>query len=757
MRFRATLWGILLAALAVFALLRLASGPALETDLLAMLPRSARNPMADRAVAALTHTVQDRVVLLVRGQDAETGAAAARDLAQELQRSGAFRSVQCDLPPVDTAEPVRFYTPCRTRLAPPDLPPGITGRDLGPLVQARLASPGMGALPPAQDPFGALNAFLGRLPLQSAGVELRDGLLCVPSPEGLHILVSAEPQGSPFDPAVQDRVLRAVESAERAAAAKGPLEVLRTGSVFYAADARRSMERDVNLISALSVVAIFGLTFLLFRSPRHLLLGLASAASGLVVGTAVCLALFGRLHLLTLVCGTTVLGVSVDYSFLYFAHHLDAGPAWDPLADLRRILPALVLALATTLLGYAALLAAPFPGLRQIAVFSMTGLGGAFGTVVCLVPLGLRRPATARPAMLARLDRVLAIARSMATPRTLVAALLAAVALLGGALALARTDDDVHGLIQASASLRRDETRIQGLLKIASGGAFILVEGSGEAQVLQREEALMDRLPVGRLETAMALSSFVPSPARQEANLAANRRLAPLLLQGLTGAGFRPESARRALGDLNAPPLTLDAFLGTTFAIPCRALRLAPTASIVLPLGGADAEDLHRACAGLPGVTVVDKAGEVSEMLARYRRLATIALVAATLLVGLLLSTRHGLAWGFRLLVPPLTGMAAGLFLTSALGFPVTLFTLLALILALGFGVDYAIFIREGGRRPRADLLGVCLASYATLVSFGLLALSTTPALRSFGLVLATAVLVSAFLSILALPTRETP
>jgi predicted exporter len=757
MRFRATLWGLLLAVMAAFTLLRLASGPALETDLLAMLPRSARNPMADRAVATLAHTVQDRVILLVRGQDPDASAAAARDLARHLQDSGAFRNVQCDLPEVDTAEPVRFYTPYRTRLAPPDLPPGVTGRDLGPLVQARLASPGMGALSPAQDPFGSLNAFLGRLPLQSSGVELRDGLLCVPSPEGLHILVTAEPQGSPFDPTVQDRVLRAVDSAGRAAAAKGPLEVLRTGSVFYAADARRSMEREVNLISLLSVVAIFGLYFLIFRSPRHLLLGLASAASGLVVGTAVCLALFGRLHLLTLVCGTTVLGVSVDYSFLYFAHHLDAGEAWDPLADLRRIRPALLLALATTLLGYAALLAAPFPGMRQIAVFSMAGLGGAFGTVVCLVPAGLRRPAAARPAILARMDRLLAAVRGAGSPRALVAALVAAALFLGGALALARPDDDVHGLIQPSAALRHDEARIQGLLKIASGGAFILVEGSGEAEVLQREEALLDRLPVGRLETAMALSRFVPSPARQEANLAENRRLTPLLLQGLEDAGFRPESARQALGDAAAPPLTLDAFLGTTFAIPCRPLRLAPTASIVLPLGGADAADLHRACAGLPGVTVVDKAGEVSGMLARYRRLATGALVTASLLVGLLLSARHGLAWGFRLLVPPLTGMAAGLFLTSALGFPVTLFTVLALILALGFGVDYAIFIREGGLRPRADLLGVCLASYATLVSFGLLALSSTPALRSFGLVLATAVLVSALLSILALPTRETP
>ncbi len=58
----------------------------------------------------------------------------------------------------------------------------------------------------------------------------------------------------------------------------------------------------------------------------------------------------------------------------------------------------------------------------------------------------------------------------------------------------------------------------------------------------------------------------------------------------------------------------------------------------------------------------------------------------------------------------------------------------LALLLLLGMGVDYGIFLEEaqGVRRARG-WLAVVLASVSTLLSFGLLSLSATPALHFFG------------------------
>ena len=65
------------------------------------------------------------------------------------------------------------------------------------------------------------------------------------------------------------------------------------------------------------------------------------------------------------------------------------------------------------------------------------------------------------------------------------------------------------------------------------------------------------------------------------------------------------------------------------------------------------------------------------------------------------------------------------------------LFHVLALMLLLGIGVDYGIFFQEEPQRRDATAwLATCLSSLSTILSFGLLSLSRTPALRAFGLTL---------------------
>jgi predicted exporter len=76
---------------------------------------------------------------------------------------------------------------------------------------------------------------------------------------------------------------------------------------------------------------------------------------------------------------------------------------------------------------------------------------------------------------------------------------------------------------------------------------------------------------------------------------------------------------------------------------------------------------------------------------------------------------------------------AAGLF--AWLGLNANLFFVFGILLSLDMGVDYGIYMQERGSGDfRVSLLSASLAALATLLSFGLLALSQTPALRTFGL-----------------------
>jgi predicted exporter len=763
MRTRAWLWIALVGLLGLYGGWRMTRGQALETDLLAMLPATEQNPVAETAIRSLAKTLGDRAVFLVRAGTEEHSKAAALRFAAGLGRSGAFAEVQSTIPDLDPGAVGRFYTAHRFRLPAPALAGAGDAASLRAQVEGRLASPGLSGVSPTLDPLGDVDHFLSALPLSATRVEVRDNLLATPSADGLNILVSGGLKGSAYDPDVQKQVLGALRSAQDDLRSAYPeARLLRTGILFYAADARQSAEREANLISILSIVSIILLYGLVFRSVRHLMLGLACVTAGFVCAMAVCLLVFGKLYLLTLVCGASVLGVAVDYAFLYFAYQVGAGERWEPLGFLRRLLPALSIGFATTALGYSALLVAPFPGMRQIAVFSMVGLAGAFLTVVLVLPDWLAKPSGPRPGLLSALGRLLGTADRLARHRRLPLILGLAAAVLAVAVFRGHVDDNVSGLVQPSRSLLGEETAIRELTGLSNNGAFLLVEGPDEGAVLAREEALRERLaPLGPtlgLEGLQAVSCFVPSPGRQEAALALNLRRQPDVARALEQVGFRPEALAersKALEACRQHPLTVADFMANNFSGPYRMFWLGATprgmASVVYPLGTPDGPALKAAIQGLEGVSLVDKARSVSDLMGQYRRLASWALAAAVLMVWGLLGLWRGARAATGMLAPPLLGMLLALAVTALTGAPVTLFTLMALILLLGFGIDYTVFLGEGGRQEPSALLGVLLASASTLISYGLMGFSHTPALRGFGIALAAGVLGTTLLSFIAL------
>ena len=68
------------------------------------------------------------------------------------------------------------------------------------------------------------------------------------------------------------------------------------------------------------------------------------------------------------------------------------------------------------------------------------------------------------------------------------------------------------------------------------------------------------------------------------------------------------------------------------------------------------------------------------------------------------------------------------------MGQSLTLFSLLACVLLLGLGLDYGIFLTSAPQSNLRTVAAITFAVLTTLLSFGLLAFSKTPALSGFGL-----------------------
>jgi predicted exporter len=516
--------------------------------------------------------------------------------------------------------------------------------------------------------------------------------------------------------------------------------VLAAGVPLHAEAAAVQASREVNTIGWGSLIAILLLMWLAFRRGRPLLLVALSLLVGCAVALSVTAWVFGQVHLLTLIFGASLIGVAEDYGIHYFASR-QARSGVVPQRVMQGVLPGLWIALATSVLGYLVLGLAPFPGLRQMSLFSAVGLIAAFVTVWLWFPLLDRgdippnRWAGRVAGSLARWPRLVLTARS--------AALLAALAVaVGAGLWQLRGSDDLRHLQSSPPELLRQQREVGRLLGAPSPLQFFLVTAASEEELLAREEALTARLSAlardGALAGYRALSDWVPSQARQAADAALTARAESAALAGVN----------RALGEAlvrpsyAAAPLTLQAWAAHPASAGARDLWLGrlsadTVGSVVMLRGLREAAQLPRLAAaaeGLAGVRWVDRTAELSALLGRYRAAMGWLLVLSHVVVLLALLWWHGRsAW--RAWAPTLLASAGALALLGALGQPLQLFNVLALALLLGVGVDYGIFLLEHPDDGSA-WLAVVLGATSTALAFGLLALSSTPALRAFGLTL---------------------
>ncbi|MGH8282557.1 MAG: hypothetical protein ACRESE_01765, partial [Gammaproteobacteria bacterium] len=295
---------------------------------------------------------------------------------------------------------------------------------------------------------------------------------------------------------------------------------------------------------------------------------------------------------------------------------------------------------------------------------------------------------------------------------------------------------------------------------------FFLIEGDTLQQTLQREEALFRiTATVFPGAAALGLSRFLPSEARQQSALntwAAVYRNPAALKQAFVHIGLPPgyvdtmennwKSGSHALLQANTL-LAAEPELGQ-FVVRA-GKRLALIATVMTSTG--TVAQLENAAAQVSGVSFVAPLQRITDTFRQIRLRATWLVVAGYVLISLLLIWRYGRRDAVRMLYPPLLALAVTLGVLGWLHEPVNIFVLVGLILVLGVGRDYAVFLQEGSH-SRSTSLGVTLAALTTLCSFGMLVFSAIPALHAFGLATLIGILVSYLSAPLSIPpdTRET-
>jgi len=742
-RWLALAWLLVLLALGVQQALQWRQQPPIDTDILAMLPQDAH----DRLLSDATRRIADansRDVVVLLGSD---------DSAAALRAQEAFAQAMADDADSGLLQPAGamdgwfdqargFYAPYRDRLLTPAQRDQLQQTGAGDLAGQALASlygPMGGPRLTAwlQDPLALWPAWWQQQ-ARAAGLRLGDDGLV--QADGKHwAVLRFDTRDSAFQLDGEPHIDALLERAGTAARGAAPgLEILHAGVRLHAEAAAVQANREINTIGWGSLAAVLLLVWLAFRSLRPILLVAVSLLVGCGVALAVTVLVFGKVHLLTLVFGASLVGVAEDYGIHWFASR-QAAPRESRWTLLRHLLPGLWLALLTSALAYLALAMAPFPGLRQMALFSVVGLSAAFVTVILWFPWldgGQVRQTGFSHWLGGTLQRWPRLAG-----RRLLLVLVGLVVLSAAGMTRLKVDDDLRSLQSSPPALMEQQIRISRLLGMPSPAQFFLVQGGDAEQLLQREEALTRRLRAlehdGRIGSHRAISDWLPSAAQQQADAALTRGIEAGVLRAV--AEVSGETLERPA--FTAAPMTIEGFVASPASLPVRPLWLGRlgdgVASVVLvdDLSQPQAlRDLQGAGAGLDGVRWVDRTDDFSRLLGHYRSLMSVMLLAGTALVFAALWWRYRRdAW--RVMVPTLLAGTLTVALLSLFGQPVQLFNVLALMLLLGMGIDYGIFLLEHRGDPSA-WVAVCVGAASTWLSFGLLGLSATPALRAFGLTL---------------------
>ncbi|MCQ9064925.1 MMPL family transporter [Vibrio diabolicus] len=734
----------------------------IETNILKLLPKNQQNPVAEQAFESVSASMSDKVIFVITAPDKNALFAAAAEFDKGLRQSNHFRDVVGKISPQEQQAWASYYFKHRFQLLTPEQRERLSQnpeQQVQHVIQS-LYNPfsGVTGQELQNDPFLLFRDYLSQVTQQSSSFRLDNGYLSVEKDGAQYLLITAELKDSPYSLTGQFAVPD-IQALEQSVAQKYGAEVAHTGVLFYADFGTQSAKSEISTIGVFSLLGIIALFLLVFRSVMPLSLALLSITIGLLVALSVTTWIFGKVHLFSLVFGASLIGVSIDYAFHYLTERLAAGNEWDSEQGLKHIFTAITLGLITSLIGYLGMLVAPFPGLQQLALFSSIGLIAAYITVVAWYPILARNPSRS----ISNLPGQSLLAKWLTLwnqPRIKVGLPMLCVVVSGFFLLQLNYDDDIRLLQTMPNDLKQQETLITTLSGMQSSQQMLVITADDDENLMKKLESLTPALEAWKtdstIESYQSLSRYLSSVERQQQDYQ--------LIRDLYATQSSPLASGLSLSkkpkmDADFIPVTVEQYLQNPVSAPVRFLHLGKikgkSATVVVLNQLQDSAVVKAFAKSQSDVVYLNKAEEISTLFGEYRIKIMELLVAASAVIFLVLIKRYGLQHSWRVLLPSLIACACGLATAVAMGTTLNLFNLLGLVLILGIGIDYTLFFAEKARSV-STLLAITLSAITTVLSFGLLSLSQTHAIHSFGITVLSGIFVAWLLSPIAIKTEET-
>lgn len=583
----------------------------------------------------------------------------------------------------------------------------------------------------------------------NSAIALKDGVWF--SADGSRALMIAQTAASGMDAVQQQEIVATVrrhfDSAKQALPLEqaGSLRLLLSGTPVFAAESRQMIEQDSWRLSLVAALLVLLVLLMVYRSARLTALAFMPVASGMLAGVAAVSLVFGGVHGITLAFGATLIGEAADYPNYAFLHTARGEALKNAL---QRIGPTLRLAVLTTVLSSMALLLSRFSGLSQLGLLSLTGVAVAGLTTYFVLPILAGTSFAAR-----KIEHLpFKLATGSRWGLAILPLLLSAVAVLVSQHK-SLWDDDLGSLSPISPQAKQLDQQLRNQLGAPDIRYLLMTGGSDIEQALRNSELLETDLQhmvqtgvIGGFDMA---AHYLPSRQLQRQRQAALPDAALLqrsLQQAMSGSPFRDDAFQPFLRDVAASkhqaPLTVGDLRDSAIGLKVQSLLLhdGQGAIALITLNGVgDSARLQQAVGQLKskGIAAIDLKDDTARLIDGYRDQSLRLTALGVLLIALLLLFSLGsIRAAVRVLYPVLAGAAMCAALTVLRGEKLTLFHLVAMLLVIGIGLNYALFFNRRERSEddtRRNHLSLAVCSLTTFLSFGTLMLSRIPVLHAIG------------------------
>ncbi|WP_116963778.1 MMPL family transporter [Fastidiosibacter lacustris] len=755
--YRLWLWLILSISGLIGFIVLVACGLPINTNILSLLPGTDQSGTTQQAAEGFANNMGKQIIVLIGNPDQQKSLAASDLFTLQLKHSGYFESIINGVNNDEQQAWASFYFPYRLSLLSASELRLIKDQGFDEIENKalfNLYNPiGITSSKLLEnDPFSLFQNYIFSLPKPSNLLDLHDNHLMSKNDGIWYTMINATLKDDSFSLTNQSNITALLTQIKQEISAQLPnTSYLMTGMIFYAKAGTDSARHDVSIIGIGSLIGIILLVLVSFRSLSPLLLTLFSSAMGFVFAFVITYLVFGKVFLFTLVFGASLIGISVDYAFFYYADQLYGGKAWRPKQGLKRIFSGITLGLINIVIAYLIIAVAPFPGLRQLAVFAISGLFMSYLTVVALFPYLLKpKKHSTIPIISTVANYYLKFWQSLSIQKImLIYTAIIIIAVIG--IIRLQINDDIRILESTPISLKQNEQQIKSIIGSDVGTNFIIVTGRSSNEVIQHEHALIEvikRKNTTISEPVIAISEYLPDIEIQKENYDLVRKyfIQYRLLNFFAQIGvdeIKAHAIQKSLLDIQFKPLTIDDWLHSTVSQKLRFLWLGQQApgnppeyaSVVLLSQKLDVKMIKNICQAFPFATFVNKADDISNVFKTYRQYISVLFFSVFIALFLLLLIRYkSFKKAFCYFLPPTTAVLLSIATLGLFYIPMTLFNVLALILVLGIAVDYVLFFAETKSTINSTMLAVTLSAITTILSFGLLAFSQTPAIHYFGL-----------------------